>query len=150
MKEIAVNKKAYFEYFIEEKYECGIVLIGSEVKSLRCGHLSLADSYAVVRDGEVFLLNAHIPCYQKTSAYKEDERRTRKLLLHSKEIDRLERKVKDKSYTLIPLRAYFKDSYVKIELALAKGKHLFDKKETIKAKDIKKETQRVIKNISKI
>ena len=150
MKEIAVNKKAHFEYFIEERYECGIVLVGSEVKSLRCGHLSLADSYAVVRNGEVFLLNAHIPHYEKTSAYKEDERRTRKLLLHAREIERLERKVKDKSYTLIPLRAYFKDSFAKIELALAKGKHLYDKKETIKAKDIKKETQRAIKNISKI
>ena len=97
MKEIAVNRKAHFEYFIEEKYECGMVLIGSEVKSLRLGHMSLADSYAVVRNGEVFLLNANIPCYQKTSTFKEDEKRTRKLLLHSHEIARLERKVKDKS-----------------------------------------------------
>ena len=147
MKEIAVNRKAHFEYFIEEKYECGIVLIGSEVKSLRQGHLSLADSYAVVREGEVFLLNAHIPCYEKTSAYKEDERRTRKLLLHKKEIDKLERKVKDKSYTLVPLKAYFNDGLVKIEIALAKGKKLYDKKETIKAKELKKETERAIKNI---
>ncbi len=147
MKEIAVNRKAHFEYFIEEKYECGIVLIGSEVKSLRQGHLSLADSYAVVREGEVFLLNAHIPCYEKTSAYKEDERRTRKLLLHKKEIDKLERKVKDKSYTLVPLKAYFNDGLVKIEIALAKGKKLYDKKETIKAKELQKETERAIKNI---
>jgi len=147
MKEIAVNRKAHFEYFIEEKYECGIVLVGSEVKSLRQGHLNLADSYAVVRNNEVFLLNAHIPCYEKTSAYKSEERRTRKLLLHKKEIERLSRKIKDNSFTLVPLKAYFKDGFVKIELALAKGKHLYDKKETIKAKDLKKESERAIKNI---
>ena len=147
MKEIAVDRKAHFEYFIEEKYECGMVLIGSEVKSLRLGYMSLADSYAVVRNGEVFLLNANIPCYQKTSTFKEDEKRTRKLLLHRHEIARLERKVKDKSYTLIPLRAYFKDGYAKLELALAKGKHLYDKKDSIKAKDLDKEAQRAIKNI---
>lgn len=147
MKEIAVNRKAYFEYFIEEKYECGIVLVGSEVKSLRLGHMTLADSYAVIRNGEVFLLNANIPCYEKTSVYKEDEKRTRKLLLHKKEIERLERKVKDNSYTLIPLKAYFSGGYAKIELALAKGKKLYEKKESIKEKDIKKEAQRAIKNI---
>lgn len=146
MKEIAVNRKAHFEYFVEEKYECGIALIGSEVKSIRCGHLSLADSYAVIKNGEVFLLNAHIPNYEKTSVFKLDERRTRKLLLHAKEIERLERKVKDNSYTLIPLRAYFKESLVKIELALAKGKHLYDKKETIKTKELTREAQRSIKN----
>ena len=147
MKEIALNRKAHFEYFIEEKYECGIVLIGSEVKSLRLGHLNLADSYGVIRGGEVFLINAHIPCYEKTSMFKEDERRSRKLLLHKKEIERLERKVKDNSYTLIPLRAYFKDGFVKIELALAKGKHLYDKKEATKSKDLKKEAERAIKNL---
>ena len=147
MKEIAENRKAHFEYFIEEKYECGIVLVGSEVKSLRLGHLSLADSYAVVKEGEVFLLNAHIPCYEKTSSYKEDERRSRKLLLHKQEIERLNRKIKEKSYTLIPLRAYFKEGLVKVEIALAKGKHLYDKKDVLKAKDLKKEAERDIKNI---
>lgn len=148
MKEIAVNRKAHFEYFIEEKYECGIVLIGQEVKSLRQGHLSLADSYGVVRNGEVFLLNATILSYEKTSSYKADEKRTRKLLLKKSEIERIERKIKDKSYTLVPLKAYFKNGYVKIEMALAKGKHLYDKKETIKANDLKKEAQRAIKHIS--
>ncbi len=148
MKEIAVNRKAHFEYFIEEKYECGIVLIGQEVKSLRQGHLSLGDSYGVVRNGEVFLLNATIPSYEKTSSYKVDEKRTRKLLLKKSEIERIERKIKDKSYTLVPLKAYFKNGYVKIEMALAKGKHLYDKKETIKANDLKKEAQRAIKHIS--
>lgn len=148
MKEIAVNRKAHFEYFIEEKYECGIVLIGQEVKSLRQGHLSLADSYGVVRNGEVFLLNATIPSYEKTSSYKADQKRTRKLLLKKSEIERIERKIKDKSYTLVPLKAYFKNGYVKIEMALAKGKHLYDKKETIKANDLKKEAQRAIKHIS--
>ncbi len=148
MKEIAVNRKAHFEYFIEEKYECGIVLIGQEVKSLRQGHLSLGDSYGVVRNGEVFLLNATIPSYEKTSSYKVDEKRTRKLLLKKSEIERIERKIKDKSYTLVPLKAYFKNGYVKIEMALAKGKHLYDKKETIKVNDLKKEAQRAIIHIS--
>ena len=147
MKEIAVNRKAHFEYFIEEKYECGIALVGSEVKSLRLGHLSLADTYATIKNGEVFLINAHIPCYEKTSVYKEDERRTRKLLLHRKEIDRLEKKVKDKSYTLIPLKAYFNDGLVKIELALAKGKHLYEKKDVLKERDLKKESDRALRNI---
>ena len=147
MKEIAVNRKAHFEYFIEEKYECGIVLIGSEVKSLRQGKLSLVDSYGVIKNSEVFLLNANIPCYEKTSAFKEDEKRTRKLLLHKSQILKLERKIKDNSYTLIPLRAYFKEGLVKIELALAKGKKLYDKKESIKTKDLTKEAERSIKNI---
>ncbi len=147
MKEIAVNRKAYFEYFIEEKYECGIALIGSEVKSLRLGHLTLSDSYAHIKDGEVYLINANIPCYEKTSAFKVDTRRSRKLLLHKSEILRLERKVKDKSYTLIPLKAYFEGGLVKIELALAKGKHLYDKKQSLKEKDIAKEQQRDIKNL---
>jgi len=147
MKEIAVNRKAHFEYFIEEKYECGIVLIGSEVKSLRQGRLSLVDSYGVIKNSEVFLLNANIPCYEKTSAFKEDEKRTRKLLLHKSQILKLERKIKDNSYTLIPLRAYFKEGLVKIELALAKGKKLYDKKESIKTKDLTKEAERSIKNI---
>lgn len=147
MKEIAENRKAHFEYFIEEKYECGIVLVGSEVKSLRAGHLSLADSYAVIRGGEVWLLNAHIPAYEKTSSFKTDERRSRKLLLKRSEIDRLERKVKEKAFTLIPLKAYFKDGLVKIELGLAKGKHLYDKKESLKQKDLTKEALRAIKNV---
>lgn len=147
MKEIAVNRKAFFEYFIEEKIECGIVLIGSEVKSLRLGHLSLMDSYATIRGGEVWLLNAHIPTYEKASAFKEDERRSRKLLLKKVEIERLERKTKEKGLTLIPLKAYFKDGLVKIEIGLAKGKHLYDKKETLREKDLKRETQRTLKSI---
>ena len=146
-KVLATNRKARHEYFIEEKYECGIVLVGSEVKSLRQGHLSLMDSYATIKNGEVFLLNAHIPCYEKTSVYKEDERRTRNLLLHKKEISKLERKIKDNSLTLIPLRAYFKEGLVKVEIALAKGKHLYEKKNVLKEKDLKKETDRAIKNI---
>ena len=146
MKEIAVNRKANFEYFIEETYECGISLIGQEVKSLRAGHLTLSDSYAVIRNGEVFLINANIPCYEKTSSYKQDEKRSRKLLLHRAEIARLERKIQDKSYTLIPLKAYFKDGKVKVMLALAKGKHLYEKKQTLKEKDILRETSRDIKN----
>ncbi len=147
MKEIAENRKAFFEYFIEEKIECGIVLEGSEVKSIRCGHLSLADSYAVIKNGEAFLINAHIASYEKTSAFKLDERRSRKLLLKRAEIDRLERKIKEKSFTLIPLRAYFVGGLVKLELGLAKGKHLFDKKQSLKEKDALREADRAIKNI---
>ncbi|MBQ7466716.1 MAG: SsrA-binding protein SmpB [Clostridia bacterium] len=146
MKEIAVNRKANFEYFIEETYECGIALAGQEVKSLRAGHLTISDNYAVIRNGEVFLINANIPCYEKTSAFKQDEKRSRKLLLHKSEIARLERKVQDKSFTLIPLKAYFKDGIVKVLLGLAKGKHLYEKKQSLKEKDISRETSRDIKN----
>ena len=146
MKEIAVNRKANFEYFIEETYECGIALAGQEVKSLRAGHLTISDSYAVIRNGEVFLINANIPCYEKTSAFKQDEKRSRKLLLHKSEIARLERKVQDKSYTIIPLKVYFKDGIVKVLVGLAKGKHLYEKKQSLKEKDILRETSRDIKN----
>ena len=146
MKEIATNRKANFEYFIEETYECGIVLVGQEVKSLRAGHLSITDSYAVVRNGEIYLLNANIPCYEKTASFKQDEKRSRKLLLHKSEIARLERKVQDKSYTIIPLKVYFKDGIVKVLVGLAKGKHLYEKKQSLKEKDILRETSRDIKN----
>ena len=147
MKEIATNRKANFEYFIEDTFECGIVLTGSEVKSLRAGHLNLSDSYGVLRNGEVFLLNANIPCYKNTASFKEDEKRTRKLLLHKSEIAKIERKVKNESYTLIPLKAYFKDGFVKVLLALAKGKHLYDKKQSLKEKTIAKDTMRALKDI---
>lgn len=149
MKDIAVNRKANFEYFIEDTYQCGIVLTGSEVKSLRLGHLSLQDSYAVVKNGEVFMLNANIPCYDKTSSFKQDERRTRKLLLHKSQILKIEKKVQDKSYTLIPLKAYFDGGFAKISLGVCKGKHLYDKKQTIKERDKIKEADRAIKNIQR-
>lgn len=147
MKEIAVNRKAFFEYFIDDEYECGIVLVGSEVKSIRLGHLNLNDSYAIIKNGEVFLINAHIPTYEKTSTFKTDERRNRKLLLKKSEILKLERLVKEKKCTLVPLKAYFSKSNVKILLGVARGKHLYDKRETIKQNDLKKEAQRAIKNI---
>ena len=147
MKEIAENRKAFFEYFIEEKFECGIVLMGSEVKSIRQGHFSLVDSYAVIKNGEVYLLNAFIKTYEKTDSFKLDERRSRKLLLKKAEIERLERKVKEKNLTLVPLKAYFVGSLVKIEIALARGKKLYDKKQTLKEKDLSKEADRAIKNI---
>lgn len=146
MKEIATNRKANFEYFIEDTFECGIVLTGSEVKSLRKGHLNISDSYGVVRDNEIFLLNANIPCYENTSCFKGDEKRTRKLLLHKSEIAKIERKVKNDSYTLVPLKAYFKDGFAKILLAVAKGKHLYDKKQSLKEKTIEKDTMRALKN----
>lgn len=147
MKEIATNRKANFEYFIEDTFECGIVLTGSEVKSLRSGHLNLADSYGIVRDGEVFLLNATIPCYKNTSSFKEDEKRTRKLLLHKSEIEKIQRRLKDESITLIPLKAYFKDGFVKILLAVAKGKHLYDKKQSLKEKTISRDAMRALKDV---
>lgn len=146
MKEIATNRKANFEYFIEDTYECGIVLTGSEVKSLRQGHMTISDSYGVVRNGEVFLINANIPCYEKTSSFKTDEKRTRKLLLHKSEVLKLERKLQDKSYTLVPLKAYFNGGYAKILLAVAKGKKLYDKKQSLKERTIKADMQRAVKD----
>ena len=146
MKVIAENKKAYFDYFIEEKTEAGIVLQGSEVKSIRMGQVNLKDSFCFFEDGELVLKNCHITPYEKGSHFNADARRDRKLLLHKKEISRLYGKVKQKGYTLVVTKMYFLKNLVKVELALAKGKHTYDKKETLKRKDIEKSIQRDIAN----
>jgi SsrA-binding protein len=143
VKIVASNKKAYFNYFIEETLEAGISLKGSEVKSLRLGHISLEESFVSIYNSEAFLKNAYIKSYEKASAFKENEKRERKLLLHKKQILKLARQVKEKGYTLVVTKVYFKGAIVKVELALAKGKHLYDKKQTLKErqqqKDLKQE-----------
>ncbi len=146
MKIIAENRKALHDYFIEDKLEAGIVLEGSEVKSVREGKVNLKDSYCIIKNGECFLLGTNISTYDKTTMLAPDANRTRKLLLSKQEILKLERKTKIKGYTIIPLKIYFKNQLVKIEIALAKGKQEFDKKDTIKAKDIKREQERELKN----
>ncbi len=148
MKIITNNKSASFEYFIEEKFEAGIVLEGSEVKSLRAGHCSLNESFCFLSRGEVFLKNMHIALYDKSGAFStRDSRKDRKLLLHKREIAKIVGKVNEKGYTLVPLKVYFKEALVKVEIALCKGKHTYDKKRSIAERDIKRETDRQIKSI---
>lgn len=148
MKIIAKNKKAFFDYEILEKYEAGVVLSGSEVKSIRAGRVNLKDSFIKIVKGEAFLFHAHISHLQTTHAFfKPNERRERKLLLHRKEIDKLLGKISQEGLTLVPLVLYFnKRNKVKIEIALAKGKNLHDKRETLKRKILDREAQMALKN----
>ena len=147
MKVITVNKQAKFEYFVEETFEAGIVLEGSEVKSLRMGNCSLQDSFCFVRDGEAMLKNMHIAFYEKSAAFStRDTRRDRKLLLNKYEINKIVGKINEKGYTLIPLKLYFKDALVKVELGLCKGKHVYDKKKSIRERDLQREAERELKN----
>lgn len=146
-KAVATNRKAFHDYFIEEKFEAGIVLQGTEVKSLREGRVNLQDSYASVREGEVFLHNCHISPYSHGNVMNHDPTRVRKLLLHKKEINKLMGKTQQKGLTLIPLRIYFsKRGHAKVELGLAKGKKLYDRRETIKAREAGREVERAIKS----
>lgn len=144
---IANNKKAFFEYFIEETFSAGIVLEGAEVKSVRAGGVSLADSFVVIKNSEVFLKNAYIKPFEKATAFAPNERKDRKLLLNRREIQKLVRAKQEKGYTIVPLKVYFKDNLVKVDIALAKGKKLYDKKETLKEKSQKREIEQAIKNI---
>lgn len=139
---IATNKTAYHNYFIEDKYEAGIVLEGSEVKSIRLGKVNLKDSYITIKGNEAFILNMHISPYEKGSFFNPEPLRTRKLLLNAKEIDKLRGKVQTKGYTMVATKMYFKGSLVKLEIALAKGKELFDKRKSAAEKDAKKEIER--------
>lgn len=148
MKIIAVNKSASFEYFIEEKFEAGIVLEGSEVKSLRAGKASLGESFCEIRGGEVFLKNMHIAIYDKSGAFStRDSRKDRKLLLHKMEISKIVGRVNEKGYTLVPLKIYFKDALIKAEVALCKGKHTYDKKRTLMERDAKRAVDREVKEL---
>lgn len=140
------NKKAYFDYFIEEEIEAGIVLKGTEVKSIREGLANIKDCYAIIRDKEVFLLNMYIAKYNDGGVFNHDERRTRKLLLNKREILKLRDKIEISGYTLVPLKVYFKNNKVKVLLGLAKGKKNYDKRESLKEKDIKKDIARALKN----
>ncbi len=146
MKVIAVNKKAYFDYFVEERIECGIVLEGGEVKSIRAGNVSLKESFALLRGGELWLKNAHIAPYDKATAFtKHDSRRDRKLLATRGELNKLAGKVNQKGYTLMPLQMYFKGSMVKLEIGLCRGKQLHDKRRTIADRESERSAQRAIK-----
>ena len=142
---IAQNKKAFHDYFIEENYEAGIVLVGTEVKSIRNGKVNLKDSYGVFKNGELFLINMHISPYEKGNIFNKDPLRTRKLLLHKAEIRKLENQVKMKGYTIMPLKVYLKGSLVKVEIGLARGKKLYDKRQDIAKKDAQREAQRDFK-----
>ena len=139
---ICQNKKARHNYSIEDTYEAGIALVGTEVKSLREGRANLGDSYGRIKNGEVFLVDAHISPYSHANRFNHDPLRTRKLLLHKKEIRRLIGKVQEKGFTLIPLRLYFSNGKAKVELGLAKGKKLFDKRETLKRKTMERDMER--------
>jgi SsrA-binding protein len=146
-KVIAQNKKAFFHYFIEERFEAGIVLKGSEVKSLRLGKASIEDAHAAVSGSELFLYNSHIAEYEKANRFNHNTRRPRKILLHKKEINKIIGKIKLKGYTLIGLSLFFNEkNIVKLELGLGKGKKLHDKRETLKEKDWKREQGRVMRN----
>ena len=145
VKLIANNKKAYHDYFIDEKYEAGISLAGTEVKSLRMGKCSIKESFVSVKDGEVFINHMHISPYEKGNIFNRDPLRVRKLLLHRSEIAKLSAKVKEKGYTIMPLRVYFKGSLVKLEIGLARGKKNYDKRHDIAKKDARREAERDFK-----
>jgi SsrA-binding protein len=140
------NKKATFDYFIEEEIECGIVLKGTEIKSIRNGQANIKDCYAIIKNGEVFLLNMFISKYENGSIFNHEERRTRKLLLNKREILKLRDKVEISGYTLVPIKLYFKGNKAKILLGVAKGKKNYDKRESIKEKDIKRDIEKALKN----
>lgn len=146
IKEIARNKKAQFEYFILEKYEAGIVLEGSEVKSVRNGGISLAESYVKFIGGELFLINAYIKPYENTSNFVPNARKNRKLLLNKREISQILTKFSEKGLTIIPLRVYLKGNLIKVEIGMCKGKKLYDKRASLKEKSTKLEIDRVSKN----
>lgn len=147
MKIIAVNKSASYEYFIEEKYEAGIVLQGNEVKSLRLGNVNMNDSFCLLAGSEAFVKNMHIAFYEKTDGFtqKGNTRQDRKLLLHKSEMAKIAGKVNRQGYTLVPLKLYFKGGLVKIEVALCRGKHTYDKKQAIADRDTKRAMDREIK-----
>ncbi|HBE44310.1 MAG TPA: SsrA-binding protein [Deltaproteobacteria bacterium] len=143
MKTICTNRKAYHDYHVEDTYEAGIVLTGTEIKSIRAGRVNLKESYARIRDGELFLINSHISPYDYGNIYNHEPKRTRKLLMHKREIHKLLGKVQDRGYTLVPLSIYLsKNNKAKVELALAKGKTLYDKRENIKRRDEKRIAER--------
>ena len=142
---ISNNKKAYFDYFIEDKYEAGLVLHGTEVKSIRMGKCSIKEAYIQIQNGEVFINNMNITPYEKGNIFNKDPLRVRKLLLHKYEIRKILGQVAQKGYTIVPLKVYFKDSLVKVEIGLARGKKLYDKRDSIAKKDQRREAERDFK-----
>ncbi len=145
-KVVATNRKARHDYHIEENYEAGIVLTGTEVKSIRGSKVNLKDSYARVDNGEIFLYNMHISPYEPGNRYNHDPLRIRKLLMHKMEINRLAGKIKEKGYAIVPLKLYFKRGRVKVELGLARGKKLYDKRRDIAERDSKREVERAFRD----
>ena len=145
VKLIANNKKAYHDYFIEDKYEAGISLAGTEVKSLRQGKCSIKESFIRIEKGEVFIYGMHVTPYEKGNIFNKDPLRVKKLLLHKYEINKMAGKIAEKGYTLVPLQVYFRGSLVKVELGLAKGKKLYDKRQDIAKKDQKREAEKEFK-----
>ena len=145
MKLIANNKKAFHDYFIEDTYQAGIALAGTEVKSLLSGKCSIKEAFVRVENGEVYVYGKHISPYEKGNIFNKDPLRVRKLLLHRYEINKIEAKLKEKGLTLVPLKFYFKDSLVKIEIGMARGKKLYDKRQDIAKKDAKREVERDFK-----
>ena len=143
---VCVNRQARHHYSIEETFEAGLILLGSEVKSLRDGKANLTDSYARIHKGEAFLVNAHVSHYPGANQFNHEPTRTRKLLLHGREIERLTGKTKERGLTLVPLRLYFKNGRAKVELALARGKKLYDKRETLRQKVAQREVERSLKS----
>ena len=140
-----INRKARYDYSIEDTYEAGIVLTGTEIKSIRAGKANIKDSYAIIRNDEIFLLNTNIAEYTEGNRFNHEENRTRKLLLHKKEIKKLKSKIELEGYTLIPLKIYFVRGKAKVMIGVAKGKKTFDKRETIKKRDIEREMQKNFK-----
>ena len=145
MKLIANNKKAYHDYFIEDKYEAGISLHGTEVKSLRTGKCSIKESFIKIENGEMFIYGMHISPYEKGNIFNKDPLRVRKLLLHKYQINKINGQLSQKGYTIVPLQVYFKGRLVKLEIGLAKGKKLYDKREDIAKKDMRRDTEREFK-----
>ncbi len=140
-----INRRASFDYFIEEEYEAGIVLTGTEIKSVRNGHCNIKDSYGIVRNHEVFLLNMYIGQYKEGNIFNHDETRSRKLLLHKKEIKKLEQAIELQGLTLVPLKLYFKENKLKVLLGVCRGKKTYDKRESLKEKDIQRDVQKNLK-----
>ena len=149
IKVIAANKKAFHDYFVEEKYECGIALFGTEVKSVRLGKVNLKESWAQIRKNEVWIEGMHISPYEQGNIFNRDPLRPKKLLLHKKEIRKLDALVMRQGYTLIPLEVYLKDGRVKVQLGLCKGKQLHDKRDSMAKRDTDREIQRALRNRQK-
>jgi SsrA-binding protein len=145
VKVVALNRRARFDYSVDETFECGIVLLGTEVKSIKDGRISFPDGFAEVRENAVWLRNFHISEYVYSGAFNHDPDRLKKLLLHAREIKRIDRRVREKGYTLIPLSVYLKKGLIKVELGLCKGKKQYDKRSDIKERDIDREVRRVLR-----
>lgn len=145
IKLVANNKKAYFDYFIEDKYEAGIALHGTEVKSIRMGKCSIKESYIKIENGEVFIYGMHVSPYEKGNIFNKDPMRTKKLLMHKYEINKIAGKLQQKGLTLVPLQVYLKGGLVKVEIGVARGKKLYDKRHDIAKKDIKREAEKEFK-----